>query len=1343
MSMSDRLEGGLVRIGGPGAVEGGGLLVGDRHVITCAHVVGEVLERKSRLQYRSTAPTEALTVSFPAAGDRHATARVLTEGWQPITKDGSGDIAVLELGSPAPAGCEAPPLLSPLEPQDHKFIAHGFPPGFEAEHPKGAPAEGTIGSGAGPRGEWRLLVDTALLIQPGFSGTPIWDATVGAVVGIAVANDHGLVPDRGRQKEAAFMIPLPVLIRAWPPLADHVGWRVRFDPDREKHWALPRLGRRRGPEMKLVGRQAVMAELRQWVTSDDSGLLVVTGRKGSGKSAVLGELIRGDLPDLGIVAAGLSLGQIAAEIGKWNGVDAEDAAALETGLAAKKKIEPRWKAPTIVIDQLDEAIEPGEVVQSLFQNLDDAGLARFAFALPAGPAMDIVLRNLSTYRKIDLEDDRYFDSRDMEAFVATLLGDIEGTEVAKQITARAEPSFLVARLVAVWVTESDEKDRPSPEAYPAAVDDAMEAYIVLAARALAKTDIERAREETKVRGLLTALAYAETPGLPRDGAAWPTIAEAVTEAGFTEGDGKELCEGPAGYLIESQEADEGVTHCALFHPAMAEALGRNDPNVAPLRQSRIATALSEMPTSPDDASLDPYVRSRLPEHVWRAGTAAWASLAGRREVLDRLDPAALGVAARRAALAGEELPDEILGILNYGRQFGSCRPADQRVLRQLGMARVTGWSSSIGEGGDTGFDWELASAALRQHPPHVTIDGEQGICGLAVANDGRGHLLAAACDDGSVRLWRAATGEALPGRKPSGDHARAIATAFDGEASWIAWSDDRGRLRVWSPESNTELASIAAGSVRALGAFFAGPHLCLVTGGAQHHMRVWSGSAEIAHLPVGAPVQALVAQFHGMTAEIVAGDEEGRVTIWRLEADEIAALVKTAEPAELGAGNRLHGSSDWVRTIYSDLGWGNPALVAAGEDGRVHYWPSAESRAILIGAHEGKVLASTGYVDDGTQMIATGGADRLVRLWDPGSPEPVRLALTGHQSEIRGLVSYESEGTVRIASAGAGGTLRVWDPHYAGPSDRQESDEDAVTAVMALGEGKDSIAVTGHGDGSVRIWDPATGEQISDGFRAHDGAVRALVPYGAGIASGGDDERVSFRDAYFGTELAPTLHGHSLPVRAIVPGLELEGDDVIATGSEDGTLRLWRTVTQSGRDHWEEVISQRRAFDGPIRGIAALDLGSNGSFLAVVGTGPALGLVPLGVTDMTTQLFRVGSSWSMAVAVDQATLVPRIAVCDDDGGVWSWEPLRQSKPAVPLTRHAGPTRAVAFLRHGDRTLIASGGGGALCLNDPADASRRRHLPLGIEITSLCALGDRLLVGTPEGHLVIGCFADDQ
>ncbi|GAA2617018.1 hypothetical protein GCM10010304_83370 [Streptomyces roseoviolaceus] len=205
------LAAGVVRIGGEdGTLGGAGVLVTPDRVLTCAHVVSDALERPREAP---VAQGTTVRVGFPlveASGraERHdVVARV--EHWAPIRSDRAGDIAVLRLTGPAPKGACPLPLALPEEVWNHPARAVGFTGGEPGE----IWFRGRLG---GRTSEGWLQLSRAdgqtTHVREGFSGGPVWDEELSAVIGLMVAAQLG-------QDAQAFVLHTGTVLREVPELA--------------------------------------------------------------------------------------------------------------------------------------------------------------------------------------------------------------------------------------------------------------------------------------------------------------------------------------------------------------------------------------------------------------------------------------------------------------------------------------------------------------------------------------------------------------------------------------------------------------------------------------------------------------------------------------------------------------------------------------------------------------------------------------------------------------------------------------------------------------------------------------------------------------------------------------------------------------------------------------------------------------------------------------------------------------------------------------------------------------------------------------------------------------------
>jgi WD40 repeat protein/serine/threonine protein kinase len=184
-------------------------------------------------------------------------------------------------------------------------------------------------------------------------------------------------------------------------------------------------------------------------------------------------------------------------------------------------------------------------------------------------------------------------------------------------------------------------------------------------------------------------------------------------------------------------------------------------------------------------------------------------------------------------------------------------------------------------------------------------------------------------------------------------------------------------------------------------------------------------------------------------------------------------------------------------------------IVTTSADGTVRQWDPATGREVEppFDHHTGEVLTAV-YSPDG-EWIASGGADRTIRIWRATGRQQ-RAVLHGHAGAVHEL-AFEPDGRRLVSVSQDRGSLflgdnsvGVWDlsavelPVLRGHTD-------FVYPVAYSPDGR--LIASGSWDNTVRLWDAATGEELTGnrGLR-NPGAVRALAfgPDGTWVLVGGD-----------------------------------------------------------------------------------------------------------------------------------------------------------------------------------------------------------------------------------------------
>jgi len=188
---------------------GGGVFVGGRWVLTCAHVIGS--------------EPQTVMARFSLVGGEPIPATVMPEGW--LSGD-QGDLALMVLDRDPPPSARPASLRPARGVTGHTCAAYGYPAGLD----DGVSSEPVITGQTVDRLQLTAQVVQGHQIEKGFSGTGLFDTETGAVVGLVVTRD------KSRKVLGGFAIPMQAAVAAFPQLGPWVGWRLGTDRFLRQHW---------------------------------------------------------------------------------------------------------------------------------------------------------------------------------------------------------------------------------------------------------------------------------------------------------------------------------------------------------------------------------------------------------------------------------------------------------------------------------------------------------------------------------------------------------------------------------------------------------------------------------------------------------------------------------------------------------------------------------------------------------------------------------------------------------------------------------------------------------------------------------------------------------------------------------------------------------------------------------------------------------------------------------------------------------------------------------------------------------------------------------------------------
>jgi eukaryotic-like serine/threonine-protein kinase len=443
--------------------------------------------------------------------------------------------------------------------------------------------------------------------------------------------------------------------------------------------------------------------------------------------------------------------------------------------------------------------------------------------------------------------------------------------------------------------------------------------------------------------------------------------------------------------------------------------------------------------------------------------------------------------------------------------------------------------------------WEWHYLKRLCHLDVIVLGGESGHSGQV--NDAQyssdGKYLATASQDGTARLWEAATGKVI--HVLEGHSSWVRCARFSGDGRRIITADEREVVKLWDTATGKPVQTIAnAGSLVATSRHvnrFASVNR-------KHQITIWdadTGDKLFSLPPQEDNVVSLALSPNGHY--LAMGGYNKLIKVWDLRSRKPATFPIPERAVKISNvwsvafsedGHYLAATGDqpvvwevdtgrFIRTLSGTGGLqcktmsfspDGKRLAAAYHDGYVRVWDVGTGKAVLAPRkYANEIPGAVFNPSDGERLAVIRGSEVTIEKLYPKSVPPRSHVLHGHHNAKVWTLAFAPDG-MSLASRDEDGEILLWDLNTDKPARKFSLGARAGQGFNLVFNADGRLLLSGGAGDRIKSWDSVTGkEDNASALPVRDALFLALSPDGKRLATTDGTNRITVRDAIDGTEL--------------------------------------------------------------------------------------------------------------------------------------------------------------------------------------------------------------------------------